>query len=348
MEKGETSSTIHSPPSTIPLPNPNHLSIQPDNNSTPVRSKSPTLPASSTSARRPPSPSPRQRQFATCTAVAYGEDNSVSRERQGAAGPAPQGLGFLDGSSNDKLTGTATFPSSLLTTEQPSSTMPLPPPIQTSPGVAPLKNHSSQSLQGYARGYGRDVSISNGNGNGNTNGHGHTHGHGHGHGLEAGGDSDAESSVGWSSPAWSPALDPDSKPQSPNPPPYSLYRNNSQGHGGNTSWLGYSPVSGAGINLDEKLMNGGYAAFPLSGPGEPYNYPTIRENAPTGWAAIQDSSAYWLGMYFFFNLGLTLFNKVVLQSFPFPYVSVRSRCSIPFTARTIAQIGCRRSLVCTH
>jgi hypothetical protein len=34
-----------------------------------------------------------------------------------------------------------------------------------------------------------------------------------------------------------------------------------------------------------------------------------------------DSPAYWLTLYFFFNLGLTLFNKVVLVSFPFPYVS---------------------------
>ncbi|KAL1408879.1 hypothetical protein Q8F55_005693 [Vanrija albida] len=32
-----------------------------------------------------------------------------------------------------------------------------------------------------------------------------------------------------------------------------------------------------------------------------------------------NSTPYWLGMYFFFNLGLTLFNKVVLVSFPFPY-----------------------------
>jgi hypothetical protein len=34
-----------------------------------------------------------------------------------------------------------------------------------------------------------------------------------------------------------------------------------------------------------------------------------------------DSQVYWLGLYFFFNLGLTLFNKFVLVSFPFPYVS---------------------------
>ena len=37
--------------------------------------------------------------------------------------------------------------------------------------------------------------------------------------------------------------------------------------------------------------------------------------------AFTDSQAYWLALYFFFNLGLTLFNKVVLVSFPFPYVS---------------------------
>ncbi|WVO16811.1 hypothetical protein L204_104497 [Cryptococcus depauperatus] len=32
-----------------------------------------------------------------------------------------------------------------------------------------------------------------------------------------------------------------------------------------------------------------------------------------------DSVGYWLGMYFVLNLGLTLFNKFVLVSFPFPY-----------------------------
>ncbi|OWZ28658.1 hypothetical protein C351_06492 [Cryptococcus neoformans c8] len=32
-----------------------------------------------------------------------------------------------------------------------------------------------------------------------------------------------------------------------------------------------------------------------------------------------ESAAYWLALYFVFNLGLTLFNKFVLVSFPFPY-----------------------------
>jgi hypothetical protein len=32
-----------------------------------------------------------------------------------------------------------------------------------------------------------------------------------------------------------------------------------------------------------------------------------------------DSVPYWLALYFCFNLGLTLFNKIVLVSFPFPY-----------------------------
>ncbi|BEJ12457.1 hypothetical protein CspHIS471_0209170 [Cutaneotrichosporon sp. HIS471] len=39
-------------------------------------------------------------------------------------------------------------------------------------------------------------------------------------------------------------------------------------------------------------------------------------NGQTGFIG---STPYWLGMYFFFNLGLTLFNKVVLVSFPFAY-----------------------------
>lgn len=42
-----------------------------------------------------------------------------------------------------------------------------------------------------------------------------------------------------------------------------------------------------------------------------------------------DSTPFWLGLYFFFNLGLTLFNKLVLVSFPFPYVSLgTSHCSL--------------------
>jgi hypothetical protein len=31
------------------------------------------------------------------------------------------------------------------------------------------------------------------------------------------------------------------------------------------------------------------------------------------------SEPFWLGLYFLFNLGLTLYNKVVLVTFPFPY-----------------------------
>lgn len=34
-----------------------------------------------------------------------------------------------------------------------------------------------------------------------------------------------------------------------------------------------------------------------------------------------ESTGYWLALYFVFNLGLTLYNKVVLVNFPFPYVS---------------------------
>ena len=34
---------------------------------------------------------------------------------------------------------------------------------------------------------------------------------------------------------------------------------------------------------------------------------------------VYDSQLFWLGLYFAFNLGLTLFNKGVLLRFPFPY-----------------------------
>jgi hypothetical protein len=38
---------------------------------------------------------------------------------------------------------------------------------------------------------------------------------------------------------------------------------------------------------------------------------------------LTESTGYWLAWYFVFNLGLTLYNKVVLVNFPFPYVSRR-------------------------
>lgn len=37
------------------------------------------------------------------------------------------------------------------------------------------------------------------------------------------------------------------------------------------------------------------------------------------YSKFNDSAAYWLILYFMFNLGLTLFNKIVLVNFPFPY-----------------------------
>ena len=55
--------------------------------------------------------------------------------------------------------------------------------------------------------------------------------------------------------------------------------------------------------------------YPLS--GGTYNQNEMSGVNQAGW---RDSAAYWLGLYFCFNLGLTLFNKVVLVSFPFPYV----------------------------
>lgn len=41
--------------------------------------------------------------------------------------------------------------------------------------------------------------------------------------------------------------------------------------------------------------------------------------APNRWRAFLESEPFWLFLYFLFNLGLTLYNKLVLVRFPFPY-----------------------------
>ena len=67
-----------------------------------------------------------------------------------------------------------------------------------------------------------------------------------------------------------------------------------------------------------------YTQFPLSGQGAVQ----LNDAGVAATAEVEekpkltDMVGYWLGLYFFFNLGLTLFNKVVLVSFPFPYVSL--------------------------
>ena len=71
-------------------------------------------------------------------------------------------------------------------------------------------------------------------------------------------------------------------------------------------------------HVDEKLVINSIHTHPLTAPLV-YNYPTMDSEKPS--AKYTESTAYWLGLYFFFNLGLTLFNKIVLVSFPFPYVS---------------------------
>jgi hypothetical protein len=40
---------------------------------------------------------------------------------------------------------------------------------------------------------------------------------------------------------------------------------------------------------------------------------------PSSIATLVDSQSFWLALYFFFNLSLTLYNKMVLVQFPFPY-----------------------------
>ncbi|WVQ82526.1 hypothetical protein IAT38_004655 [Cryptococcus sp. DSM 104549] len=93
------------------------------------------------------------------------------------------------------------------------------------------------------------------------------------------------------------------------------------GLGGGTS-AGDNPYDpphlrgGFGYNSHHAGNNGG---FPLTGKeshlGHHHNSPTVHP----AHVPFTDSVGYWLGMYFFFNLGLTLFNKFVLVGFPFPY-----------------------------
>lgn len=67
-------------------------------------------------------------------------------------------------------------------------------------------------------------------------------------------------------------------------------------------------------------------------PGSPYNFNLARVQAlataqinrrdsNVEKVPLTESTGYWLALYFAFNLGLTLYNKVVLVNFPFPYVS---------------------------
>lgn len=65
-------------------------------------------------------------------------------------------------------------------------------------------------------------------------------------------------------------------------------------------------------------------------PGSPFNFNIARVQAQAGInrrdsnaekVPLTESTGYWLALYFTFNLGLTLYNKVVLVNFPFPYVS---------------------------
>lgn len=96
----------------------------------------------------------------------------------------------------------------------------------------------------------------------------------------------------------------------------------------------------------QTTMNGGgaqprrqYANNTPTSYTTPTTYPLTRTPSGSGRAegsakaGFYDSPAYWLILYFFFNLGLTLFNKIVLVSFPFPYVSLLSHayCDQPLT-----------------
>lgn len=85
---------------------------------------------------------------------------------------------------------------------------------------------------------------------------------------------------------------------------------------------GHRKGSDDGYGIDEKVDT------PIIKPPSPYDQPYSSRPLTSKGLGLSpatqkwfESTPVWLGMYFFFNLGLTLFNKLVLVSFPFPYVS---------------------------
>lgn len=64
----------------------------------------------------------------------------------------------------------------------------------------------------------------------------------------------------------------------------------------------------------------GDSQFDLLPPFPSPTSPKYRRSAPLGRPPrIHESQSFWLILYFFFNLGLTLYNKLILVRFPFPY-----------------------------
>lgn len=89
---------------------------------------------------------------------------------------------------------------------------------------------------------------------------------------------------------------------------------------------GHRKGSDDGYGIDEKVDT------PIIKPPSPYDQPYNSRPLTSKGLGLSpatqkwfESTPVWLGMYFFFNLGLTLFNKLVLVSFPFPYVSDAAR-----------------------
>ena len=91
---------------------------------------------------------------------------------------------------------------------------------------------------------------------------------------------------------------------------------------------GYDPSPARRNGYGPNYGSYGYQQYPLSGT---YKESISEKSHPDGVVKerFTDSVGYWLGLYFFFNLGLTLFNKVVLVSFPFPYVRFLTFLSTP-------------------
>ena len=73
---------------------------------------------------------------------------------------------------------------------------------------------------------------------------------------------------------------------------------------------GFAGVAGFNPPFTLDIRNAAMSAQPVS--SSPSSYILSAHG-------FKDSDAYWLILYFFFNLSLTLYNKIALTSFPFPW-----------------------------
>lgn len=111
-------------------------------------------------------------------------------------------------------------------------------------------------------------------------------------------------------------------------PPYQPYRQTTPSKYSN-SWVGEPSASQSDLeetislntprSLDSRQIYSQHNVLPQHALSQahpiPSRFPRFHERINV----LAQSAPFWLALYFCFNLGLTLYNKIVLVKFPFPY-----------------------------